>query len=666
MNAQLFLEQFSYIINTPKGIQQLREIIYQLAITGALTTQLHTDGDSRELLVEIENFKKRLIQKKAYKRLIKLESETLHTPPNFPIPDSWEWTRLLDIGEINPKNNVVEEHPASFIPMSGIPENYMGPLITKEESWGKIKKSFTHFKNGDVVLAKITPCFENGKAAVIENLDHVIGAGSTELYVFRPIHPNISSKYIYLLLKSPFFVYESKKNMTGTAGLKRLPLKYFATRALPLPPFPEQLRIIAKVDELMALCDQLEKQLQKSRKLQNTLRNSILKSISNSISPDDFKTNWRMLENSFNELFQNPEDVTEFKKLILDLAISGKLLNVNHYSANNSITLLNAITSKRIKWNEEATNQEKKESSGMLKKLRSHRIKTPEIYLPEHWTWASLLQISQAIIDCHNKTAPYINSGIHLIRTSDIRNGRIDLTKTKKISEETYIYWSKRMPPRSGDIIFTREAPIGEAAIIPDNVKVCLGQRTMLIRVFPEFINNRFLLYVMQSPSFHNHMSEAAIGLTVKHLRVGSVEELVVPVPPKAEQDHIVSIIDKLFEICDQYIDQLKVKIQIANNLATCALSNITGFSIEQKEKAMKAPQTELISLLRLGNIPDIKVYAPLATILARHNNEMNAKDLWQRFGSEIDNFYTQLKVEINNGWILEPNSAEMREKLVK
>lgn len=666
MNAQLFLEQFSYIVNTPKGIQQLREIIYQLAISGALTTQLHTDGNSRELLDEIENFRKCLIQKKAYKRLIKLESEPFHIPSNFPIPNSWEWTRLLDIGEINPKNNAVEDCLASFIPMSGIPENHMGPLITKEENWGKIKKSFTHFKNGDVVLAKITPCFENGKAAVIENLKNVIGAGSTELYVFRPIHPYISSKYIYLLLKSPFFVYESKKNMTGTAGLKRLPLKDFATRPLPLPPFSEQLRIIEKVDELIALCDQLEKQLKKRRNLQNSLRNSIIQSISNITHAMDLKTNWNIFESCFNKLFQNPEDVKEFKKLILDLATSGKLLKLNHYSSNNSVSLLNAIASKRIQWNEEATNHEKKEASGMLKKLKGHQIKTPEIDLPEHWTWASLLQVSQAVVDCHNKTAPYVNNGIHLIRTSDIRNGRIDLTKTKKISEETYAYWSKRMPPKSGDIIFTREAPIGEAAIVPDNVKVCLGQRTMLIRVYPEFFNNRFLLYVIQSPSFHNRMSEAAIGLTVKHLRVSSVEELVLPVPPKAEQDHIVSIIDKLFEICDQYMDQLKVKIQLANNLATCTLSNITGFTIEQKEKAMKAPQTELISLLRLGNIPDIKVYAPLATILARHNNEMNAKDLWQRFGSEIDNFYTQLKVEINNGWILEPNSAEMREKFIK
>ncbi len=77
----------------------------------------------------------------------------------------------------------------------------------------------------------------------------------------------------------------------------------------------------------------------------------------------------------------------------------------------------------------------------------------------------------------------------------------------------------------------------------------------------------------------------------------------------------------------------------------------------------MKAPQTELIAPLRLGTAPDIKAQAPLATTLARHNGEMSAKDLWQRFGGEIDAFYAQLKTEVARGWILEPTPAEMREK---
>ena len=94
-------------------------------------------------------------------------------------------------------------------------------------------------------------------------------------------------------------------------------------------------------------------------------------------------------------------------------------------------------------------------------------------------------------------------------------------------------------------------------------------------------------------------------------------------------------------------------------------MAAFTGIAIEQEEEPMKAPQTELIAPLRLGTAPDVKAQAPLATILARHRGEMSAKDLWQRFGGEIDAFYAQLKAEVAHGWILEPTWAEMREKQV-
>ncbi|MCK6440922.1 MAG: restriction endonuclease subunit S, partial [Planctomycetes bacterium] len=341
----------------------------------------------------------------------------------------------------------------------------------------------------------------------------------------------------------------------------------------------------------------------------------------------------------------------------------GELLNIEHRHSPTGADLLGAIAARRIEWSRESVEQEQKEALAMLKKLRTQQVFIPDATLPEHWAWASLLQVSQAVVDCHNKTAPYVSEGIHLIRTTDIRNGRMDLSSTRKISEETYAYWARRMPPRGGDIFFTREAPMGEAAIVPDGEKVCLGQRSMLIRLFPDLFSNRFLLYVIQSPSFQTRMIETAIGMTVKHLRVGGVEDLVVPVPPKAEQDRIVAIVDGLFRVCDHYAEQLSRKQRIATNLAASTVSSLTGIAIELEKEPMKAPQTELVAPLRLGTTPDIKAQAPLATILARHHGEMSAKDLWQRFGGEIDAFYAQLKTEVAHGWILEPATAEMREK---
>lgn len=662
MDAQQFLAEFGHIANAPGGIQKLREMVYQFAITGSLTPQSEADGDARDLLADIAELREKLIREKAYKRLPKLESAVIYAPKSIELPANWCWTRLLDIGEISPKNNYPDEAPASFIPMSGFSQLHMGDLAPEATKWAKIKKGFTHFANNDVVVAKITPCFENGKAAVIQGLEHGIGAGTTELHVFRPIHSGIVPGYIYLFLRSPYFSVEGENNMTGTAGQKRLPTEYFATRALPLPPTAEQLRIVAKVDELMALCDTLETQQQSRRKLQNLLRQSALQAVANAASPYELQSTWTRVAENFGALFHAPEDVIDFKGMILDLAVSGELLNIEQHHISTGTDLLDSIASKRIQWSKEAEGQDQKEALAMLKKLRVQQFTLPESNLPEHWAWASLLQVSQAVIDCHNKTAPYVGTGIHLVRTTDIRNGRMDLTNTRKISEETYTYWARRLPPRGGDIFFTREAPMGEAAIVPDGERVCLGQRTMLIRLFPELFNNRFLLYVIQSPNFQARMIEAAIGMTVKHLRVGGVEDLVVPVPPKVEQDQIVYLIEKIFQVCDKYIDLLYKKRRLSINFASSAVASLSGITTEQEEEPMKAPQTELIAPLHLGSAPNVKAQAPLATILARHSGQMNAKDLWQRFGGEIDAFYAQLKTEVAHGWILDP-SYELNEK---
>jgi type I restriction enzyme S subunit len=665
MDAQQFLTEFGHIANAPGGVERLRELIYQFAVTGRLAPQQAEEGDASLVLERVAAVRQQLIREKRFKRTAKLESETL-VAHAVALPESWRWSRLLDLGEINPRNDVEEDHAATFVPMAAVSEKH-GQLLGGEVTrWGAISKGYTHFANGDVLIAKITPCFENGKAARVTGLQYGIGAGSTEFHVFRPISEDVSPDYVYLFLRSPLFRVRGQTSMTGTAGQKRLPTDYFALCAMPLPPKGEQARIVTKVDELMALCDRLEKQQQDRRQLQNALRQSTLRALSSAESPHELQESWQRLQAHFGRLFSQPEDVRDFKALVLDLAVSGRLLPATNGSTPAS-ALIESIARARLAWAEESEEQENKEAVAMLKKLRTQQITVPTAPLPSHWCWASLLQVSQAVVDCHNKTAPYVDKGIHLVRTTDIRDGRMDLTKTRKISEETYAYWARRMPPKAGDIFFTREAPMGEAAIVPEGERVCLGQRTMLIRLFPELFSSRYLLYVIQSPSFQARMIEAAIGMTVKHLRVGGVEDLMVPVPPREEQSRIVEIVDRLFELCDHHADRIGNGLRVAANLAITTVAALMGISVDAEEESpLKAPQTELIAPLRLGTLPDVKDLAPLATLLARNQGEMSARDLWQRFGGEIDAFYAQLKTEVAHGWITEPPVAEVRAKPVE
>jgi type I restriction enzyme S subunit len=127
------------------------------------------------------------------------------------------------------------------------------------------------------------------------------------------------------------------------------------------------------------------------------------------------------------------------------------------------------------------------------------------------------------------------------------------------------------------------------------------------------------------------------------------------------EQKAILEKLSAMFAICKTWRSQREQAEKLSALLAAASVSALAGIRIE-KEEELKAPKTELISKLRIGEIPGIKEQAPLATILARQNGEMASKDLWQRFGGEIDVFYTQLKLEVSRGWILEPAIAEMRE----
>jgi type I restriction enzyme S subunit len=652
MDAQQFLAEFGHIANPPGGVGKLREMVYQLAITGTLTSQLDTDGDARELLADISTSRDRLIREKAYKRLPKLEAEALDIPSAIELPARWCWTRLLDLGEISPRNDAPDEAAASFIPMSGFSEFHMGALAPEAEKWGRIKKGFTHFRNGDVVVAKITPCFENGKAAVIDGLENSIGAGTTELHVFRPIHPGILPGYIYLFLRSPYFALEGEKNMTGTAGQKRLPTEYFATRALPLPPSTEQSRIVAKVDELMALCDKLETQQQDRRKLQNKLRQSILQAVASATSPHELQTSWARLADNFGRLFHAPEDVAEVKSLILDLAIQG-LLTDRHFSDEAADILIErSLAAKRGRL-----------ASGEMKskKPSATDIKDVEINIPSHWVRARLEDLFQ-FIDYRGKTPTKTSSGVVLVTAKNVRPGFISIEPIEFLSESSYQHWMTRGFPRTGDLLITTEAPLGNVARIEAQPNFALAQRVIDLQPFAD-INTKCAMYFMMSPLFQSLLEENSTGMTAKGIKAGKLKQLLLPIPPKEEQQRIVQHVEELMKICSVLSSQLEVARKQSTRYAVASVASLTGIAIEQEEEPMKAPQTELLAPLRLGTPPDIKAQSPLATILARHNGEMSAKDLWQRFGGEIDTFYAQLKTEVAHGWILEPAPAEMREK---
>ena len=255
MHAERLLQHFERISEAPDAIPRLRQFILDLAVRGKLVEQDPNDEPALELLKRIQAEKERLV-KEGNTRKGKLNTSTLNEELPFDVPPGWQWSQLAVIGLISPRNDANDELPTSFVPMTLIPAEYGASHTHEVRLWGEIKSGYTHFAEGDVALAKITPCFENGKSTVFRGLTGGIGAGTTELHVVRPLFTN--ADFLLLFLKCPYFIETGIPRMTGTAGQKRVPNDYFSYSPFPLPPLAEQHRIVAKVDELMALCDQLE------------------------------------------------------------------------------------------------------------------------------------------------------------------------------------------------------------------------------------------------------------------------------------------------------------------------------------------------------------------------------------------------------------------------
>ncbi|MFN3487666.1 MAG: restriction endonuclease subunit S [Emticicia sp.] len=232
-------------------IENLNQAILQEAVQGKLVPQDPTDEPASQLLERIKAEKGKTGKKEKPLPLIKKEEIP------FEIPENWVWCRLGEICEVNPRNISEDSTEAGFIPMPLISQTFGVKPTFETRAWSSIKKGFTHFANNDVVVAKITPCFENSKAGIISDLPNGIGAGTTEIHVLRG-NVSLLSEYIYAFVKRLDFIKNGAKIMRGVAGQQRVPTEYFYNSLIPLPPLSEQQRIVAEIEKQLGKTKELK------------------------------------------------------------------------------------------------------------------------------------------------------------------------------------------------------------------------------------------------------------------------------------------------------------------------------------------------------------------------------------------------------------------------
>jgi type I restriction enzyme S subunit len=376
------------------------------------------------------------------------------------VPEHWNGLRLRFAATLNPSKqearSYAEDDLVSFLPMEAIGED--GSLSLEiEKEVGECLNGYTYFKDGDVCIAKITPCFENGKGAILRGLKGGIGFGTTELIVARPRVELLTAEFLdYLFRSNPFRAF-GEAAMYGAGGQKRVPDAYVREFSVFLPALNEQEVIASFLDHETAKIDALIAEQQ------------------------------RLIE-----LLQ------EKQQALISHAVT-KGLNPNAPMKDSGVEWLGEV--------------------------------------PEHWTGCRFKHCLLGLTDAEHKTCPDYSAGEYLIvRTSNIRDGSLVLDNAKYTDINGYNEWTARCTPQAGDIVFTREAPAGEACIIPEGITACLGQRTVLMHPSPSRVTPEYLVSSIYSGAARTFVQNLSQGSTVSHLNMSEIGNMPIALPPLEEQ----------------------------------------------------------------------------------------------------------------------------------
>ncbi len=360
------------------------------------------------------------------------------------------------------------------------------------------QKGFTHFAEGDIGVAKITPCFQNRKSVVFQNLTNGYGAGTTELSIVRTINDTVLREYLLWFFKTEYFITNGVKSFTGTAGQQRIHKDYLATCLIPLPPLAEQKRIVAKIEELLPLIYRYEQA-------------------------------WSKLE-EFNKRF--PVDM---QKSILHAAIQGRLVPQLPEEGTG----------------EDVFQRLKPYHKGLKLCKDELDFSSMDFDIPESWTMVELNQLFD-FVDYRGKTPTKISEGVFLITASNIRRAYMDYTRKEYISREEYEGRQSRGITQKGDLLFTTEAPMGNAALCDLDECSC-GQR---IITFKEYTKETALpalfMYFILSPQFQQQLLDNCTGTTAKGIKADKLKHFLLPLPPYEEQKRIVAKLEEILPLCKQ------------------------------------------------------------------------------------------------------------------
>ena len=548
MNAERLLAHFERISEAPDAIARLRRFILDLAVRGKLVEQDPEDEPAEEMLACLARHQKS-----------SLLTSNKKSPFPFELPSGWSHSTLRVL---------VESSGSGWSPKA---------LDTPREGneWGILKVSAVSWDQFRPEANKqVLPGTQPRPQAVIRKGDFLISRANTAELVARavivdsdPVNLMMSDKIVRLELvdlceprcilinnnHSTFSRSYYAARATGvSASMKNVTRDVILDLPIPLPPLAEQHRIVAKVDELMALCDQLEAARQEREQDRERLMAATLQRLNQPAEdPASFRQGASSALQVLPSLTTTPAQIKQLRQTILNLAVRGKLVEQDpEDEPADELTTQIALEKGRL------------EKAGILKSRKRFARNSDSASFfrtPCGWQLSSLGEIAIKITDGAHKTPTYVDKGVPFVSVKDFSAGRLEMAHTRFIPEEEHRLLYQRCDPQRGDILLARIGTLGKAVLVEIDIEFSLFVSVALIRFDHRYIEPRYLCMLLNSPFVEDEFDRIKIGggTHTNKLNLGDLHSVAIPLPPLAEQHRIVAKVDELMALCDQLEQQL-------------------------------------------------------------------------------------------------------------
>ena len=536
MNADQLLAHYEQVADAPDAIPRLRRFILDLAVRGKLVEQDQADEPASELLKRIVAEKVRLVKAKTIRKP-KLFPEFEEYP--YDLPPSWLWTRMRQV--TSDRGQAVPDAPFTYIDVTAIDkENGIvadPKVLQANEAPSRARKIV---RQGDVIYSCVRPYLLN--VAVVDADFDPAPIASTAFAILDG-HGLVLPRYLWIVLRSSFMVECVEEDMRGQA-YPAINDSDFSVLPFPLPPLGEQRRIVARVDELMALCDRLAAaQAEREATRDRLAATSLARMGAPDSDPVAFQNHATFALNNLAPLTTRPDQIKSLRQTILNLAVRGKLVKQDP----NDEPVAELLKRIRVEKARLVKAGEVRNPKQVLVIAEGECFFSP----PRGWEWKRLSEISRKIHYGFTASANKMTDAVRLLRITDIQDNSVDWFSVPgcEIGEKAL----PQFKLEKGDILVARTGgTIGKSFLVQD-VPVAVVFASYLIRVQGSHeIYDRYLKLFLESPIYWIQLHDGSKGAGQPNVNGQTLGKMLVPLPPLAEQHRIVAKVDVLMALCDR------------------------------------------------------------------------------------------------------------------